>query len=461
MNIYVPQSYQTKCELELLSSTEALIKSGQSSRLLLCICQDALTGGYLMTRGEYRYNEQGKKTFYDKVQIEQDTFNDCIMRIEEWDMDFITNKLNHIRNVLKWKQGKDSNSEVDILNGHCLLSMLFPDDFEYTFNPTNIKITNGVLISGTLNKQVLADSHASIVHRLDKEYGAKIAVQFVSNFQFIVNQYLITYGFSMGLQDCVLENTDKINSEMIKCFIEAQSILNTETDEEMKEKKINNALNNATSIGQKISKESLSFDNNLNCMILSGSKGSYVNIAQITGIIGQQNVDGKRIPKNFGNRTLPHYYKNDMDYLIDKNLDDKNLDDKNSTSNDREIKLLEQLFESRGFITSSYIKGINPKQLFFHAAGGREGVIDTAIKTAKSGYIQRKLVKKMEDLKVSYNGFVTNAKDNVIQFNYGDSFDPSTSVKINTPLTGSQMSFVNIQNISKKMNEKYEYENNL
>ena len=448
MNIYVPQSYQTKCELELLSSTEALIKSGQSSRLLLCICQDALVGGYLMTRGEYRQNEQGKKTFYDKVQIEQDTFNDCIMRIEEWDMDFITNKLNHIRNVLKWKCKNDDN---DIYNGHCLLSMLFPDDFEYTFTPTNIKITNGVIISGILNKQVLADSHASIVHKLDKEYGAKVAVQFVSNFQFIVNQFLITYGFTMGLQDCVLENTDKINSEMIKCFIEAQSILNTETDEDMKEKKINNALNNATSIGQKISKESLDFDNNLNCMILSGAKGSYVNIAQITGIIGQQNVDGKRIPKNFGNRTLPHYYKNDAEYL---NV-------KTDSSNDREIKLLEQLFESRGFITSSYIKGINPKQLFFHAAGGREGVIDTAIKTAKSGYIQRKLVKKMEDLKVSYNGFVTNAKDNIVQFNYGDNFDPSTSVKINTPLLGTQMSFVNIQNISKKMNEKYEYENNL
>jgi DNA-directed RNA polymerase II subunit RPB1 len=452
MNIYVPQSYQTKCELELLSSTEALIKSGQSSRLLLCICQDALTGGYLMTRGEYRFNEHGKKTFYDKVQIEQDTFNDCIMRIEEWDMDFITKKLNHIRNVLKWKNLND-----DILNGHCLLSMLFPDDFEYTFTPNNIKITNGVMISGTLNKQVLADSHASIVHKLDKEYGAKIAVQFVSNFQFIVNQYLITYGFSMGLQDCVLENigsssnVEKIKSEMIKCFIEAQSILNTETDEEMKEKKVNNALNNATSIGQKISKESLGFDNNLNCMILAGSKGSYVNIAQITGIIGQQNVDGKRIPKNFGNRTLPHYFKNDSDYLNDKTF----------TSNDKEIKLLEQLFESRGFITSSYIKGINPKQLFFHAAGGREGVIDTAIKTAKSGYIQRKLVKKMEDLKVSYNGFVTNAKDNIIQFNYGDSFDPSTSVKINTPTNGTQISFVNIKNISKKINEKYEYENKL
>ena len=448
MNIYVPQSYQTKCELEHLSSTEALLKSGQSSRLLLCICQDALLGGYLATRGEYR-TVNGKKTFFDKVQIDVDTFNDCLMKVEDWSMEYISSKIDHIKKVLKWKYSLNCTDEIDIYNGHCLISMLFPNDFEYTFEPFKVKITNGVLVSGILNKQTLSDSLASIVHKLDKEYGAKEAVNFVSNFQFIINHFLLERGFSIGLQDCVIENTklnsnNKIKSEMIKYFIEAQSIINTETDEQMKEQKINNCLNNATSVGQKISKESLDFDNSLNCMVLSGSKGSYVNIAQIIGIIGQQNVDGKRIPKNFGNRTLPHYFSNEEQYFkISEN-----------SSSDTEIKLLEQLFESRGFVTTSYIKGLNPKQLFFHAAGGREGVIDTAIKTAKSGYIQRKLVKKMEDLKISYNGYVVNSKNNIIQFNYGDNFDPSTSVKINT----GKMSFINLQNISKKLNEKYEFQ---
>ena len=442
MNIYVPQSYQTVCELEHLSSTEALLKSGQSSRLLLCICQDALLAGYLATRGEYRIIN-GNKKFYDRVHIDIDIFNDCLMKVNDWNMDFINCKFKHIKKVLKWK-----NIDDDIYNGHCLISMLFPDDFEYTFTPNNIKITNGVMISGFLNKQNLTDGHASIVHKLDKEYGAKVAVDFVSNFQFLMNHFLIERGFSIGLEDCIFTNinaTNKIKSEMIKYFIEAQGIINTETDEFFKEQKINNCLNNATSVGQKISKESLHFDNSLNCMVLSGSKGSYVNIAQITGIIGQQNVDGKRISKNFGNRTLPHYFSDDNKYLKNDSL--------NSSI---EIKLLEQLFESRGFVTSSYIKGLNPKQLFFHAAGGREGVIDTAIKTAKSGYIQRKLVKKMEDLKISYSGYITNAKDNIIQFNYGDNFDPSTTVKCNN----GKISFINLQNICKKLNEKYEFENN-
>jgi DNA-directed RNA polymerase beta' subunit len=454
MNIYVPQSYQTKCELEELSSTESMLKSGQASRLLLCICQDALLGGYMATRGEYRIIN-GKKTFFDRVKIDIDTFNDCLMKVEDWSMDYISNKITHIKNVLRWKNNLKNDEDIDIYNGHCLISMLFPDDFEYSFTPTNVKITNGVLISGILNKQTLSDSLSSIVHKLDKEYNAKVAVDFVSNFQFLINHFLIESGFSIGLQDCIVRNNgsnnenykNKINSEMIKYFTEAQSIINTETDEYMKEQKINNCLNNATSVGQKISKETLDFDNSLNCMVLSGSKGSYVNIAQIVGIIGQQNVDGKRIPKNFGNRTLPHYFSNEDDYI------------KSSDNSYTETKLLEQLFESRGFVTSSYIKGLNPKQLFFHAAGGREGVIDTAIKTAKSGYIQRKLVKKMEDLKASYSGYIVNAKNNIIQFNYGDNFDPSTSVKVSNGT--KSMSFINIQNIAKKLNEKYEFNNNL
>lgn len=465
MNIYVPQSYQTKCELQYLSSTEAMLKSGQFSRLLLCICQDALLGGYLITRGQYRMINN-KKTFCDKVLIDIDLFNDCLLKVPDWDMNYIWNKFTHIRKVLKWK-----NCDEYLYTGHCLVSMLFPDDFEYTFTPNNVKITNGVLISGFLNKQTLSDSISSIVHKLDKEYGSKVAVDFVSNFQFLINHYLIERGFSIGLQDCVFHNTvnnpeKQIQSEMIKYFTEAQGIINTETDEYMREQKINNCLNNAISVGQKISKEALDFDNSLNCMVVSGSKGSYVNIAQITGIIGQQNVDGKRIPKNFGHRTLPHYYSDDNMYLsstfvndnndhkdnkVNKDNNDKSVND----NSDKEVKMLEQLFESRGFVTTSYIKGLNPKQQFFHAAGGREGVIDTAIKTAKSGYIQRKLVKKMEDLKISYTGYVTNAKDNIIQFNYIDNIDPSTTVKT----VNGKMSFVNIHNIAKKLNEKHEYDN--
>ena len=155
----------------------------------------------------------------------------------------------------------------------------------------------------------------------------------------------------------------------------------------------------------KIAKEALSTENNFVSTVTSGSKGDYFNIAQITGLLGQQNFTGKRIPKtlNNGKRTLPHYPMDGM--------------------------TKEQEFESRGFISNSFIHGLNPREFFFHAITGREGVTDTAMKTAQSGYIQRRMVKVGEDVSVKYDGTVRNAKDSIIQFNYGNTgLDPTNTV---------------------------------
>merc|ERR1711871_852018 len=106
--------------------------------------------------------------------------------------------------------------------------------------------------------------------------------------------------------------------------------------------------------------------------------------------LGQQNVDGKRIPNSYNNRSLPHYRKYDVSP------------------------------ESKGFVESSFIGGLKPQEFFFHAMGGREGLIDTAVKTSETGYIQRKLIKAMEDCKVVYDLSVRNANGTIIQFKYGD-----------------------------------------
>jgi len=106
--------------------------------------------------------------------------------------------------------------------------------------------------------------------------------------------------------------------------------------------------------------------------------------------LGQQNVDGKRIPYGYIDRTLPHYHK----------YDDSS--------------------EARGFVENSFISGQTPQEYFFHAMGGREGLIDTACKTSETGYIQRKLMKSMEDLRVDYDYSVRNSSGCIIQFIYGD-----------------------------------------
>eukprot|EP00268_Persea_americana_P050154 TRINITY_DN5435_c0_g1_i2.p1 TRINITY_DN5435_c0_g1~~TRINITY_DN5435_c0_g1_i2.p1 ORF type:complete len:1081 (+),score=199.01 TRINITY_DN5435_c0_g1_i2:183-3425(+) len=125
-------------------------------------------------------------------------------------------------------------------------------------------------------------------------------------------------------------------------------------------------------------------------MVTAGSKGSFINISQMTACVGQQNVEGKRIPYGFNGRTLPHFTKDDYGP------------------------------ESRGFVENSYLRGLTPQEFFFHAMGGREGLIDTAVKTSETGYIQRRLVKAMEDIMVKYDGTVRNSLGDVIQFLYGE-----------------------------------------
>ena len=130
--------------------------------------------------------------------------------------------------------------------------------------------------------------------------------------------------------------------------------------------------------------------NNLKAMVTPGSKGTFINISQMAACVGQQNIEGKRIPFGFSGQTLPHFTKNDYGP------------------------------ESSGFVENSYLQGLTTQEFFFHAIGGREGLIDTAVKTFETGYIQQRLVKAMEDIMVKYDGTVRNSLGDVIQFLYGE-----------------------------------------
>tara|TARA_X000000950_G_C13461098_1_gene475975 strand:- start:40 stop:582 length:543 start_codon:yes stop_codon:yes gene_type:complete len=139
----------------------------------------------------------------------------------------------------------------------------------------------------------------------------------------------------------------------------------------------------------------------------SGAKGQYFNIAQITGLLGQQQVTGGRIPFTLTNnsRSLPHYPIQTNDYSDD------------------------QMYEAKGFIRSCFAEGLNPREFYLHSMTGREGITDTAMKTATSGYIQRRMVKVAEDTMVHYDGTVRNSSNNIIQFAYGNNYlNPSYTI---------------------------------
>jgi DNA-directed RNA polymerase beta' subunit len=272
-----------------------------------------------------------------------------------------------------------------------------------------------------------------------KEYGVDAASNFIDCMIFVSNNWLIKKTFTVGLGDCLVQqpkpgeisNKEKINDIINKCFIEAESVKENTIHPEIKEIRINSSLNKARDIGLRLAKDGLHPKNNFISTVKSGSKGDFFNIAQITGLLGQQNLRGGRIPLglNNGKRSLPHYpFKN--------------------VSSEME-------YESRGFVSSSFIKGLNPREFYFHSMTGRESVSDTAMGTATSGYIQRRIIKLTEDLKVQYDGTIRDITGRIYQLAYDDTgYDPINTVNVN-----GKQEVSNISRLVNKLNTKFENDN--
>ena len=142
----------------------------------------------------------------------------------------------------------------------------------------------------------------------------------------------------------------------------------------------------------------MAVENHSVVMARTGARASMLNLAQITACVGQQSVRGGRITRGYQARPLPHFRKHELGA------------------------------RAKGFVHSSYKKGLDPVEFFFHAMGGREGLVDTAIRTAQSGYMQRRLVNALEDLNVRSEGLVSNNNGQIIQMVFGeDGIDPAKS----------------------------------
>jgi DNA-directed RNA polymerase beta' subunit len=425
MNIHVPQSLESQAEMKYLSAAQWNMISPQSSKPNMAIVQDSLVGAYRMTQNLKKLT---KGQFFNiamslprapwlQTKVENENSIKEISTYKVMSSEEILDRIQHIRRVLKEKEKK-----VQCFNGHGLISLFLPLDFNYEktndVNPKEptVKIWKGVMYEGTIDKAIVGASHSSIHHLLHKEYGPEIASYFIDCIQFTTNKYLLIDGFSVGLGDCLIPQTknkdgvtkeEEIRDVISKCYIEAEAIKQSTTHPNIREIRINASLNKAKDIGLRIAKEALTEDNNFLSTVLSGSKGDFFNIAQITGLLGQQNLKGQRVPLllNHGKRSLPHYPFGDLDH--------------------------EMKYESRGFIASSFLRGLNPRQFYFHAMSGREGICDTAMGTATSGYMQRRIVKLTEDMKIQEDGTVRDTVGKIYQLAYGQlGFDPVSTVKV-------------------------------
>jgi DNA-directed RNA polymerase beta' subunit len=273
-------------------------------------------------------------------------------------------------------------------------------------------IREGDVLEGQFDKSVFSKASKGIIHMTYNDYGSKETVDLLDAMQSTIEQFLIYNGFSVGISDLIADSAtkDEMNVKIEQKKSEVESILlnihqdlfdnNTgKTNQAEFEDKIFGILNKATELSGEIGYNSLANENRMTAMVRAGSKGGPINIAQMIACVGQQNIEGKRIPYGFEDRTLPHFKKYDDGA------------------------------EARGFIQNSFINGLTPTEFFFHAMSGREGLIDTAVKTADTGYIQRQLVKAMEDLVVQHDGSVRDANMNIAQFHYGEDGINSTKIE--------------------------------
>ena len=439
MNIHIPQSLESQVELKMLSASQWNIISPQNSKPNMSIVQDSLLGAYRMTNG---INKISKDQFFNiSMKLPIPPWSDYESNNGMMSSQEILDRIQHIRRVLKGKGKK-----IQCFNGHGLISLILPNDFIYEkINDKNpkeqtVKIWRGVFYEGTFDKNILGSSHNAIHQIINKEYGSKSSAYFINCIQFITNEYLLVNGFSVGLGDCLIsQNTndegfskeEEIRDVIKKCYIEAEGVKKTIHHPGIREVRINASMNKAKDIGLRIAQKALSTDNNFLSTVNSGSKGDFFNIAQITGLLGQQNLKGQRVPLllNHGKRSLPHYPFGELSPEME--------------------------YESRGFIDRGFLRGLNPRQFFFHAMSGREGICDTAMGTATSGYMQRRIIKLTEDMKVQYDGTIRDIPGKIYQMSYGETGADSTCT---TKVNGEQQ-MVDISRIVSKLNMKHKLKN--
>lgn len=333
MNLFAPQNVQTMNELRDLAKVPFLIITPRDGKPIVELVQDTMLGSFRLTKNWIYINDKAMAN----LQMVNSYFNG------------------------KLPEPDDTNTHM--YSGKQAFSQILPpglfidtkDRFDEKFS-----IIDSKLISGTIDKSIFHSMSRGIVSVLFHDYSPSEAQRFLDNMQRLICRWLMTAGFSVGISDLITDSDTgqsikkTINKYKVEAYskienvrkgiLENKSIFN---NEDFFELEILNILNSLSKEVGKIGTEKINDrTNRMINMIKSGSKGKNDNVAQMVGCVGQQNVDGQRVAYGFTNRTLPHYNKYDDGP------------------------------EARGFVENSFISGLTPQEVFFHAMGGREGLID-------------------------------------------------------------------------------------
>ena len=345
MNAHVPQSYESATELAEIAAVPHQIVTPRHAKPVIGIVQDTLVGSYRITRPHVGFNRRE------------------FMNMMMWNRRFegtVPQPTKELAGQFRFSGQQILSQLLPPINLEMGNGMYKDDKKQENF----VKIREGNILQGIFDKDIFSKPSKGIIHVAFKDYGPTDTVNFIDSMQNTIEQFLVYNGFSVGVSDLIADEETRKNMEDVvqkrKAAIENillqihMDLFDNNTGKSNRqefEDKVFTELNKATEEAGKIGLGSLSDENRLVAMVRAGSKGSNINIAQMMACVGQQAPEGKRIPYGFTDRTLPHYKKYDDGA------------------------------EARGFVESSFIQGLTPQEFFFHAMSGREGLIDTAVKS--------------------------------------------------------------------------------
>ncbi|KUO84312.1 MAG: DNA-directed RNA polymerase subunit A' [Caldivirga sp. MG_3] len=397
MNLHVPQTPEARAEAKMLMLVQNFIITPRYGGPIIGARQDYISGGYLLARKGNVFTKDAVSYLMGAVRDDVQLDEPAIMH------------------------------PIELWTGKQVISALLPRDFNFTqataFRSTckdpyrcdtdeYIVVVNGYLATGVLDKKSIgAEQVDSLLHVLVKRYGNEFGRRWIDSMFRLILRFMDMRGFTMALDSLnlpeeAMRRLDEIKDMYIK---EAYELLDRyykgaleaepgKTVEETLEDKLAETLSKIREEASKIVDDYMSKESEVYIMAKSGARGSLLNAAQMTAALGQQTIRGERFRRGFTDRTLSHFLPGDKGP------------------------------EARGFVKGNFRDGLSPIEYFFHAAGGRDGLVETAVRTSQSGYAQRRLINAMQDIYIAYDGTVRDSQDAIIQFKYGeDGIDVSKS----------------------------------
>jgi len=384
MNLHVPQGEEARTEAKLLMQVQDQILSPRYGGPIIGAKTDLLTAAYLLTR---------KSTYLTKEEV---------------------GKLLTASGYTGEVPQPDIKRPVELWSGKQIFSLFLPEDFSFVTRPSlvtkedgdTVVVKNGTLIEGVIDKNTIgAERSETLFHRIVKDSGSEAGRDFLNSLVKVLDRFITLRGFSYGINELDISDAvrDKISKAIKKAEEHVQELIGQHRKgtlerlpgrslEESLELRIMDELSKARDQAGELAEQYLmsQTDNSGVIMTKTGARGSMLNIAQMVASVGQQSIRGQRIQRGYRDRALSFFERGDAGA------------------------------EARGFVYASYQDGLSPIEFFFHSMGGREGLVDTAVRTQQSGYMQRRLINALEHIRVEYDGTVRDSRGDIIQFRYGE-----------------------------------------